>query len=399
MKDETEQLQMALGAGTTLPSPRRTGRPRGPRSHAAWFKPCPVCGETISKVVKNPQTKDLQNAITCGRWDCRKAMPGFGESRPSPLRGLPSPTRGIRRAPDWAELSEKRCPGCDVKLAELWPAAEPGAIRNAKSCGRVNCKKTGKRIDWSTQPLGIESDFVIATRLGVKRDTVRNVRIVRGIPSAPGKTGESKLNGVDDLYAIINPDTRQVKIGRGLSPPSRLKDLRSASGNPNLILAAVIHTCGHKERRLHELNEKHRLHGEWFDSTVLEAIFGASLERNDDAFARWVDATWIESDGGPKWQGPKPPRKHKPIPTVPCAQCGEPARAYPSDTRGTQRFCSKRCFGLHKSETGRAAWPTNCAWCSKPLVQGRKRRAHCNRECSQEANGHREQVKAAVVGP
>jgi len=39
------------------------------------------------------------------------------------------------------------------------------------------------RVDWDAQPLGKERDVVIAARVGVTSTSVRNARVVRGIPA------------------------------------------------------------------------------------------------------------------------------------------------------------------------------------------------------------------------
>ena len=231
--------------------------------------------------------------------------------------------------------------------------------------------------------------------LGVRRDTVRRVRLVRGINAAEGTASSNDLDGVDALYAIANTRTRRVKIGRGLNPEVRLRSIRTmAADDPaEFVIVGVAERQGGKERRLHEIIGEHRLHGEWFAEAVLESIFGAHSERDDAAFAAWIDRTWTERPPVGEMHGPRRrPGAVAAEVTVRCEACDRVLETRQAYERG--RFCSKACFGANKSKTKRAAWPTCCAWCSKPLEQRRKKRSYCDRACAQQANGERERMKS-----
>lgn len=74
------------------------------------------------------------------------------------------------------------------------------------------------------------------------------------------------------VYFITCRETGRVKIGCAYNPLNRLKTLQS--GCPTkLKIEALIKGSHKRERELHKLLKKHRIHGEWFRiAPEIEAI-------------------------------------------------------------------------------------------------------------------------------
>lgn len=74
------------------------------------------------------------------------------------------------------------------------------------------------------------------------------------------------------VYFITCRQTGRVKIGCAYNPFKRLKTLQSGSPT-KLKIEALLKGSNKREKELHKLLAKHRIHGEWFRiSTEIEAI-------------------------------------------------------------------------------------------------------------------------------
>ena len=57
-----------------------------------------------------------------------------------------------------------------------------------------------------------------------------------------------------------------IKVGRALNPFQRMTELQTGCPKPLRLLACVyVKDAAGYERRIHELLERYRSHGEWFD--------------------------------------------------------------------------------------------------------------------------------------
>jgi len=77
------------------------------------------------------------------------------------------------------------------------------------------------------------------------------------------------------VYSIHDPAQRAVKIGWAYDPERRLREIQTAHARTKLVLRASIRfenvdSAMSAEKRLHECFAEHRLHGEWFDDSILE---------------------------------------------------------------------------------------------------------------------------------
>ena len=67
------------------------------------------------------------------------------------------------------------------------------------------------------------------------------------------------------VYAIRNKDTGNLKIGISRNPESRLKQLQiGCDGILELVSIRPAENRYADEKRLHNENKEHRIHGEWF---------------------------------------------------------------------------------------------------------------------------------------
>lgn len=74
------------------------------------------------------------------------------------------------------------------------------------------------------------------------------------------------------VYFITCRQTGRVKIGCAYNPFKRLKTLQSGSPT-KLKIEALLKGSNKREKQLHKLLGKHRIHGEWFRiSPEIEAI-------------------------------------------------------------------------------------------------------------------------------
>ena len=77
------------------------------------------------------------------------------------------------------------------------------------------------------------------------------------------------IAGADYVYFIHAPDLGRVKIGYTSDPDSRLSSMQT--GSPcQLVLARLERGNRDLERRLHHRFREKRIHGEWFDDSVLD---------------------------------------------------------------------------------------------------------------------------------
>ena len=75
------------------------------------------------------------------------------------------------------------------------------------------------------------------------------------------------------VYAIMEEDTKNIKLGISRNPEARLKQLQI--GN-----SSRLHLVGYRkaenrfkdEKTLHQKNEAYRIHGEWFSNESLNSI-------------------------------------------------------------------------------------------------------------------------------
>lgn len=78
-----------------------------------------------------------------------------------------------------------------------------------------------------------------------------------------------ELSGMQ-LYAIVEKETGNVKIGISSDPERRLKELQIANSS-ELVLVATMPAVNRfkSEKQAHLSNEKHHIRGEWFNDQAL----------------------------------------------------------------------------------------------------------------------------------
>lgn len=87
-------------------------------------------------------------------------------------------------------------------------------------------------------------------------------------------TTENRMRSLIDcrwLYFIACGDN--IKVGRAVDIPSRMKELQTAAPG-RLLLIAAFANAGYLERECHRLLKEQRVYGEWFvfDENVIKMI-------------------------------------------------------------------------------------------------------------------------------
>lgn len=115
----------------------------------------------------------------------------------------------VRQGINWDEQPLGKIP--DVELAKklgVSNVAVGRARRRRKipvfnhrgGCYRPQGCRAG--VDWDEQPLGMEADVDIATRLGVDRSSVRSARLVRGIPAPNDPDSSLRIGRLSKQKAV-----------------------------------------------------------------------------------------------------------------------------------------------------------------------------------------------------
>ena len=87
------------------------------------------------------------------------------------------------------------------------------------------------------------------------------------------------------IYLIRNDDTKALKIGIGINPSKRIKQLQTgSSAKLTLIYEREINYASKVERNLHIDYKDYRLEGEWFDLPII------SVKEIDDKVTMYENA-------------------------------------------------------------------------------------------------------------
>ncbi|MCR4338789.1 MAG: GIY-YIG nuclease family protein [Gemmatimonadaceae bacterium] len=127
------------------------------------------------------------------------------------------------------------------------------------------------RSDWTNRRDPVLA-AVIRNDLGVNeydRDPFDSYAVSR--PRGGGIGIEDDPRELGSVYFIWSPETHEIKIGRSLRPDARLRHLQSAHPH-ELKLLRTVPGGPIVERVFHAKYAEQRLHGEWFDDSIIDDL-------------------------------------------------------------------------------------------------------------------------------